>query len=167
MTQTLPHVSLPANFQARMDPYWQSVAVYAVTLIVYVIVKAMWDTTLQTGIVNVVVADPIVVLLGVFVVVSIGSLAANIVADRMIIVTDDAVAFVSRFHERTFTTDQIERISFGRPRRIRVRGMMSILKIHIKGRRRPLRLRPAVYENDQQLVAALLSLSIGSETVIS
>lgn len=165
MTQVLPSVQLPAQFRVRIDPYWQSVAVYAVTLLVYVVVKAMWDTTLQLGIVNVVITDPIVVLLGVFVLVSVGALIVNIVANRVIIVTEDAVAFVSRFHERTFRLDEIERIAFGRPRRIKVRGMMSLLKINIKGRRRPLRLRPAVYENDQQLVSALLSLRTHKSTL--
>lgn len=160
MTQTLPHVLLPAQFQYRLEPYWQSVAVYAVTLIVYVFVKALWETTLQTGFVGVVLTDPIVVLLALFVLVAIVSLIANLVAERSIIVTDDGIAFVSRFHERMFKVDEIEKISFGKSRRIKVRGMMSLLKVRIKGRKRALRIRPAVYENDKQLVAALLSLHL-------
>ncbi len=158
MTQVLPKVQLPAQFKARIDPYWQSIAVYALTLILYIVIKAMWDTTLQTGIVNVMVTDPIVVLLGVFVLASVIALVANMWARRVIIVGDDAIAFVSRFHERTFLREEIERISIGRPRRIKVRGVLSLIKISIKGRRRALRIRPAVYENEQQLVSALLSL---------
>lgn len=158
MTQVLSTVQLPAQFKVRLDSYWQSVAVYAITLIVYVVVKAMWDTTLQEGIVNVVVTDPIVVLLVLFVIISFVTLIANMWAKRMILVGEDAIAFVSRFHERTFHLSEIDRISIGRPRRIKIRGVLSIIKVRIKGRRRSIRIRPAVYENEQQLVAALLSL---------
>jgi hypothetical protein len=158
MTQLLPEVKLPAQFRVRLDPYWQSVAVYAVTLILYVLIKAMWETTLQTGLVQVVLTDPIVVLLGLFVVISLVSLVTNMFTHRAIIVGEEAIAFVSRFHERTFALDEIERIAIGRDRRIRVRGVLSLVKITIRGRRRPLRIRPAVYENEHILVSALLSL---------
>ena len=149
---------LPAEFRAQHDPYWKSVAVYAVTLILYVIIKALWESTLQQGIVNVVVADPIVVLLGVIVLVSALSLIANIVSKRSIIVSEDGITFISRFHSRTFSLDEIESISIGRDRRVRIRGALSMVKIRIRDRRRALRVRPAVYENEQSLVAALLSL---------
>lgn len=158
MTQTLPTVTLPAQFKVRIDPYWQSVAVYAVTLIIYVAIKAMWDTTLQMGIVNVVLTDPIVVLLSAFVVTSIVALVANMIAMREIIVGEDRIVFVSRFHERAFLLDEIERITIGKPRRVRVRGVLSLIKVKIRGRRRSLRIRPAVHENEQMLVAALLTL---------
>ena len=158
MTDILPHADVPAQFNVRLDSYWQSVAVYAVVLILYVVIKAMWDTTLQTGIVNVVVADPMVVLLGLFVVISIIALIANMVSRRAIIVTEDAIAFVSRYHQRTFSIEEIDRIVIGRDRRIKIRGVLSLVKVHIKGRRRPLRIRPAIYENEQLLVSALLSL---------
>ncbi len=158
MTQMLPEVKLPAQFRVRLDPYWQSVAIYAVTLIVYVMVKAMWESTLQTGIVNVVLTDPIVVLLGLFVLISLIALLMNMISHRAIIVAEDGIAFLSRFHERTFALDEIERIAIGRDRRVRVRGMLSLVKVTIRGRKRPLHIRPAVYENEHMLVSALLSL---------
>ncbi len=158
MTQVLPFVSLPVQFKVRIDPYWQSVAVYSVTLILYVVIKSLWDTTLQSGIVNVVLTDPIVVLLGLFVLVSIGALITTALADRSIIVAEDGIAFVSRFHERTFTLEEIESISIGKDKRVRTRGVLSLIKISIKDRRRPLRIRPAVYDNEHQLVSALLTV---------
>ena len=158
MTDTLPSVQLPARFKVRLDPYWQSVAVYAVTLLIYVAVKAMWDTTLQRGIVNVVLTDPIFVLLGVFIIVSLVALIVNSITRRSILVKDDGITFRSRFHERTFTLGEIEKIVVGRDRRIRIRGMLSMIKVHIKGRRRALRIRPAVFEDETELVSALLTL---------
>jgi hypothetical protein len=158
MTDTLQPVHLPAEFKYRLDFYWQSISFYAVTLIVYIVAKALWENTLHTGAVSVVLTDPVVVLLGVFVVGSTIALVANRIARRSIIVTDEGIVFTSRFHERTFALDEIERIALGRDQRIRVRGMFSVVKIRIAGRRRMIRIRPALYTNEHQLVAALLSL---------
>jgi len=158
MTDTLQPVHLPAEFYHRYDFYWQSIAFYAVTLIVYVVAKALWENTLQTGAVSVVLTDPVVVLLGVFVLGSTIAFVVNRIARRIIIVSEDGITFASRFHERTFNVREIERIALGRDQRIRVRGMFSVVKIRIANRRRMLRVRPALYTNEHALVSALLSL---------
>lgn len=158
MTNSLPKVQLPATFTVSLDPYWKSVAMYAITLIVYVVIKAMWDTTLQTGIVNVVINDPIVVILSAFVLIASLSLIVNAITKRAIIISEEALTFISRFHERTFTLEEIEKIVVGGERRLRRRGVLSTIKVHIKGRRRPLRIRPAVFEDDGHLVSAVMML---------
>ena len=164
MTQTIQSTQLPMQFDAQLDSYWKSVAVYAITLLLWLVIKGVWESTLQSGSVHIEVSDPVVVLLTLFVVIAVLSLVTNMISQRSIIVTEDAIAFVSRIHERTFTADEIEKIVVGRERRIKVRGVLSMVKVYIKGRRRPLRIRPAVYESDQQLVAALMTLrkTIGS-----
>ncbi|MBU3741556.1 MAG: hypothetical protein FGM24_04645 [Candidatus Kapabacteria bacterium] len=153
---TADYIRLPATFSYRVDFYWQSIALYAVTLITYAVVRALWDSTIQqAGLVSVVLTDPVVVLLGLFVVWSIVSLAFNSIADRSITVDSDRITFSSSFHERTFTADEIERIVIGPDRRIRVRGVFMVVKIRIRGRRRPLRIRPALYTNEEMFVAAM------------
>lgn len=157
MTDTLPPMHLPAQFRYRVDPYWQAIALYAVTLILYAVVRAVWDATLQQdGLISVVLTDPVVILLGAFVVWSTTSLVFNAIAARTIIVTESAITFTSRFHERTFDRTEIERITVGRDQRIKVRGVFSVIKIRIKDRRRPLRIRPALYTDENGLVAAIL-----------
>jgi cell division protein FtsL len=157
MTDTLQPVRLPAQFHYRVDPYWQAIALYAVTLILYAVLRAVWDSTLQQdGLVSVVLTDPVVILLGLFVVWSATSLIFNSIAARTIIVSDDAITFTSRFHERSFDRSEIERITVGRDQRIKVRGVFSVIKIRIKDRRRPLRIRPALYTDENGLVAAIL-----------
>lgn len=158
MTDTLPKVTLPAEFTPRLDFYWQNVAMYAVTLILYVVVRAIWESTLQHGQISVVVSDPVVVLLGVFVVFSTTGLIVNSLANRTVIISEHGITFTSRFHERTFSNDEIERISVGRDHRIKVRGVFSVIKIRIRDRRRLLRIRPALYHDEHAMVAALLAL---------
>lgn len=149
---------LPVEFTIRIDQYWQSVAVYAITLIAYVIIKSMWDSTLQQGIVNVVLTDPVFVLLSAFVVASAVTLVTNIISRRSLVVNTDGITFRSRFHERTFTLDEIVSITVGSDRRIRIKGVLSVVKIRIKARRRVLRVRPAVYDDAEGLVAMLMAL---------
>lgn len=158
MTDSLPRVQLPAEFKVSLDFYWQSIAMYAITLLLYIVVKALWDSTLQQGIVNVVLKDPVVVLLGAFVLISTISLVINSISGRTIIVADDSITFMSRFHKRTFGGEEIAKITLGRERRTSVRGMFSVVRIYVKGRRRALRIRPAVYGDEQGLVSALLML---------
>jgi hypothetical protein len=158
MTETQTEVQLPANFSVRIEPYWQSVAVYASTLILYVVIKSLWETTLQSGIVNIVLTDPIVVLLGAFVLISLLGLVITTITRRTLVVSENGITFSSRFHERVFTLEEIEKITRGRGRRIKLRGVTSHIKVSIRGRRRPLRIRPAVFTNEQQLVDALMLL---------
>lgn len=158
MNDTYHNVHLPAHFHVRVEQYWQSVAIYAVTLIVYVVVKALWETTLQTGMMNVVIYDPVVVLLAAFVVASLTALIATSITQRTLTITDSGLVFTSRFHERVFERGEIEKIVVGRERRVRMRGVLSHVRVYIRGRRRPLRIRPAIYDNEQHLVAALMTL---------
>ncbi len=158
MTNSMQRVSLPAEFQVRLDIYWQSIALYAITLILYVMIKAAWDSTLQQGLVSVVLTDPVVVLLGFFVLLSVTSLVINGVARRSVIISDDAVTFISRFHQRTFYMNEIEKIVVGGERRVRVRGVLAVVRIHIRDRRRAIRVRPGLFENESALVSALLML---------
>lgn len=146
------------RFTVRLEAYWQSIAIYAVTLIVYVIGQALWNSTLQQGLVNVVLTDPIVALLGTFVLVALIAVIVNTAAKRSIIISDDGITYISRFHERMFRIDEIERIMMGGDRRMRVRGVFAVIRVYIKGRRRPLRVRPGLYENDAQLVERLMNL---------
>jgi len=151
-------MNFPVEFHMRLSFYWQSLALYALTLIIYVITKALWDSTLQQGIVNVVISDPIVVLLGAFVIVSAVSLLINSLSRRSIIIGEDSLTYVSRFHERTFHISEIDKLSVAKNRRINVRGVLAVVKIHIRGRRRPLRIRPGLFDHEHQLISALLHL---------
>lgn len=146
------------SFHVQLDFYWQSVAMYAVTLIVYVIVRALYFSQVQEGLLVVVVNDPVVVVLGLFVALSVTALVVELIMDRVIIVGPDFITFVNRFHQRTFTSDEIDRIIIGRDRRVRVRPTTPMIRLHIKDRRRPLRIRPALSDREQELVTAVLAL---------
>ncbi|MEY3385923.1 MAG: hypothetical protein RIR53_734 [Bacteroidota bacterium] len=148
----------PNAFHVQLDFYWQSVAVYALTLILYVVIRALYFSQLQQGLVVVMVNDPVVVVLGLFVALSVVALISEMIMDRVIIVGPDFITFINRFHERTFTADEIDRIIIGKDRRVRVRPTTPIIRLYIKDRRRPLRIRPALSDREEALVTAVFAL---------
>lgn len=158
MSQSDHRKGVPRTFHVQLDFYWQSIAVYAVTLIVYVIVKSMYYSQLQQGLVVVVLRDPIVVILGAFVGLAVTALIAEIVSERAIVVGPDFITFVNRFRQRTFMSDDIDRIIIGKDRRARVRPRTPVIRMHIKDRRRPLRIRPSLSDNEEELVSMVLAL---------
>ncbi|MFN5875307.1 MAG: hypothetical protein ACK45E_03425, partial [Ignavibacteria bacterium] len=111
------------TFRMQLDFFWQSVAFYAVTLIVYVMVKALYDKTIQTGLVNVVLTDPVVVILGLFVVLSVASLIINSVSKRTIQVSGSSITFLNSLRKRTFELDEIDKIIIGKDRRRRASAL--------------------------------------------
>jgi hypothetical protein len=158
MSQSEHRKGVPRTFHVQLDFYWQSIAMYAVTLIVYVIVKSMYYSKVQQGLVVVVLRDPVVVILGAFVALAVIALIAEIITDRAIVVGPDFITFVNRFRQRTFTADDIERTIIGKDRRVRVRPRTPVIRLHIKNRRRPLRIRPSLSDHEDDLVAMVLAL---------
>lgn len=79
-------------------------------------------------------------------------------AHRTVIIGENFIAFRNRFRERIFTTDSIVSIVLGKERRFKT-GALKVVKIYVKNKRRPLRLRPSLFENEQQLLADLYRLN--------
>lgn len=140
-------------FSHRIDFYWQAIAMYSVALVAYSLLRG----TIAEGQLSVTLKDPIVLLLGAFVVVTgIGALISQYMK-RKIIVREDAIIIRNRFREKVVNISQIQRIAFGREKRFE-RGAYRIIKVRIAGRRRLMRIRPSAYDNEPGLVTALLQL---------
>ena len=150
--------SVARTLHVQLDFYWQSIALYALTLIVYVVVKALYYSQLQQGLVIVMVNDPIVVILLSFVALSVIALIAEGVSAREITVGPDFITFINRFQARTFTNDEIDRIIIGKDRRVRVRPNTRIIRLFIKGRRRPVKIRPSLTDQEEDLLRMVLAL---------
>ena len=152
--QQTEDVSYPQEFRYRIDFYWQAIAFYAVSLVFYALLRG----TVIDGTFTLVVNDPIVVLLLILVVFSTVIVLGNAFMRRSIVVGTDSLTFRNRFRERTFTRDMITNISITRETAIKVPRAYRVITIRLRHRRRPLRIRPGLYERDGALVQALLSL---------
>jgi len=150
-----PSQELPEReFAYRLDFYWQAIASYALALIVYALLKG----TIASGSLTLELRDPIVVVLGALVVgASLFSLV-NWYMRRSVTVSAKGIRFQNRFRTRLFHNHEIVAISFGRKRLTRIGGAYRVVKIRLANRRRLLRLRPSLYDNETELVQMLLQL---------
>lgn len=76
-------------FMQRLNYYWQSIAIYAVALVLYAILKG----TVQEGELSMSVDDPLVMLLFAFVIMSGLGLLFALYMRRSIIITADSITF--------------------------------------------------------------------------
>lgn len=141
-------------FNRRLDFYWQYLSVYAITLLAYAVLRGtIIHTTLK-----IVLLDPVVLLLSLIILITAVSLVFHSLRQRSIIVGKDYIIFKSRNRTRKYFLDDIFRISISKDRRIRLRGIVKIIKIRIKHRRFPVRIRPSSFDNDLDLVQAISKL---------
>ncbi|MBN8574255.1 MAG: hypothetical protein J0M05_10115, partial [Candidatus Kapabacteria bacterium] len=97
----------------RLNYYWQSIAIYAMALVVYAILKG----TVQQGELSMSVDDPLVLLLFAFVIMSGLGLLFALYMRRSVIIDADSITFRSRHREKTIQLNQIKRIRLARERR--------------------------------------------------
>ena len=140
-------------FMQRLNYYWQSIAIYAVALVLYAILKG----TVQEGELSMSVDDPLVLLLSAFVVMSGIGLLFALYMRRSVIITADTITFRSRHREKTITLQEIKKIHLARERRDE-NGVYRIVSISTDVRRRPFRVRPAGFDNEKEMIAEFIRL---------
>lgn len=141
------------EFQYRLDFYWQATAVYAVALLMYALLKG----TISAGSLTLELFDPIVLLLGTVVLISAFASLVNWYMQRSLEIGETFIRFRNRFRTRTIDLHDIQTLGTGKKRRKQL-GSYKIIKIRLHKRRRFLRLRPSLYEHENELVQALLQL---------
>ncbi len=141
------------TYHYSVDFYWKSLAMYAAALLTYAIFKG----SIEEKTLSIALTDPIVLLLGGFVVLSAISLFINQYAQRSIVIDQNSIMFKNRLRERTVNVSEIKSITLVKDRPFRM-STLSAVKIKIQGRRRALRLRPSLFENEQSLIADLKRL---------
>jgi len=140
-------------FMQRLNYYWQSIAIYAVALVLYAVLKG----TIQQGSLSVSVNDPLALLLLAFVIGSGIGLLFALYIRRSVIIGHDFITFRNRHIEKKLSINDIIRIRLARERRDET-GAYRIVSITTKLRRRPFRLRPAGFDNEKEMIMEILRL---------
>jgi len=142
------------HFKRRFEFYYQSVAVYAVALILYAAIRG----TFGGSEFKLVFKDPIVYAFIIVLVYSLVVLALNMLYQRDVVVTDDAIVFQNRFDSRTISLPEVEWIQVGRPKRMRVRGSYRVIKLKLKNHMRALRINPVHFHDEQGMMETFAAL---------
>ncbi|MCB2206290.1 DUF4383 domain-containing protein [bacterium] len=141
-------------FKRRHDFYYITLLVYVAFLAMYIVITGtITDNTLKFGF-----HDPVVYIIGIFILHALVMLLVGVVRNRSLVLTDDAMIFRSRFRERSIPLEDIERITLKRDRRKPNDGSFAVLKLHVAERRRVVRIRVANYEHEKELYQMLKKL---------
>jgi hypothetical protein len=145
------------EFHYRLDFYWQAIAFYASTLLLYAVLKG----SIVAGTLTLALNDPIVLVFGVLTILSIAFSAVNWYMRRSLVISDEAIIIRNRFRTRIFKRSEVVTMSISKRKVARERGAYRLVKIRLAGRRRLLRLRPSLYTNDAALVQRLIAFRRG------
>lgn len=145
-----------ASYSVELGFYWQAIAIYAVGILIYIVVKGFLEGKLFDGHIEVRLFDPLVVLLGGFVVGSSLVLFGSWYSKRQVTITESTLLFKNRWRIREFSANDIASITVGKEKIFRIRGSYRLVKIKLKARRRLVRLRPSLFENQDELVCDII-----------
>ncbi|MDP4200348.1 MAG: hypothetical protein Q8922_11210 [Bacteroidota bacterium] len=145
MTEGIPHV-----YRARLDFLYQSIAVYAVALVLYLIARSSVASEAFPSLWQ----DPFLLLLSAITLISVLALLYNVFMGRQIEIAPDAIRFKSRALERVVARTDVAFVQFG-PRFRQPRGRIRVVRLKMKGSRRAVRIRLSNFDRRKQLLADL------------
>jgi hypothetical protein len=144
------------HFKRRFEFYYQSVAVYAVALILYAVVRG----TFAEGEFKIVFKDPIVYAFILVLIYSIAVLVFNILFQRDIVLTDESIVFKNRFDSKAIKLSDLEWIRLGKAKRMRVRGGFKVIRLKLKGQMRTIKINPIYFHDEVGMMQAFTELGV-------
>ena len=142
-----------ATFTHRLDFFWQYIAVYAIAMIIYVLLKG----TISEWTVTVVLLDPLVLLLAIIIVGTAISMVFNYYKKQEVLVGKDFIIFKNRYRSIKYTQNEIIKIAFSRERN-KLRSTYRVIKIKVSNRRRIIRIKPMAFWDERMLVHDMIAL---------
>ena len=143
------------HFKRRFEFYYQSVAVYAIALIIYAAVRG----TFAESEFRLVFKDPIVYAFLIVLAYSIIVLVFNMLYQRDIVVTDDSIILQNRFDSKEIKLSEIEWVRVGKAKRMKVRGSFRVIKLKMKNQMRAVRINPVHFHDERGITEAFKELS--------
>jgi hypothetical protein len=144
-------MSEPKNtFEYRLDFLYQSIAVYAGTLVVYLLIRGQFVAKEFPTVTQ----DPIVALLCGIILVSIGGLIYNFFIRRRVEIEGDELHFKSAVRQKAIPRAEVLSVSFSRERGKINRGA-RVIRLRLKDRRRAIRIHPLKFTHSKELTQAL------------
>lgn len=137
-------------YRARLDFLYQSIAVYAGTLVLYLVIRSIG----QWQVFPTLWQDPLLLLLSAITLVSVLALMYNLFMRRRIEITPDAIHFASRARLQSVTRQEIASVQIGPASGRRVRRVRTV-RIRLKGERHHIRIRLANFERSRKLLTEL------------
>ncbi len=143
------------QFKRRFEFYYQSVAVYAVALIIYAAIRG----TFSESEFRIVFRDPIVYAFIIVLVYSVIILVFNLLYQRDVSLTDNSIVFQNRFDRKEISHSEIEWVRVGKAKRMKVRGSYRVIRLKLKNQIRAVRINPVHFHDEKEMMEAFKELS--------
>ncbi len=137
-------------YRARLDFLYQSIAGYATVLVIYLIVRSVAVTEAFPSLWQ----DPILLLLSAITLLSVFALLYNLLMHRQIEIGAAELRFTSRARQRNIDRSDVRYVQFGSPHGP-TRSAVRVVRIWMKDRTRPVRIRLANFERGASLLNEL------------
>lgn len=136
-------------YKYKLDFYYKSLIIYLVTLIAYILIKGRFFHESF----EVVVKDPIIYIIAIFIVFFLIVLISNAVIAREIIIDDSKLIFKNRFGQREVEINEILSIRFSREKKHlnEEKSNVRIVKLKLQNRKRLLRIRLNDFRDERDL----------------
>ncbi len=138
------------TFEYRLDFLYQSIAIYAGTLVVYLLVRGEFVSKEFP----IAWQDPLVALLSIIILLSIGGLIYNLIMRRRMEIVADQIHFKTALREKVIPRSDVVAVIFSRERG-RINRGARVIRLRLKNRRRPVRIHPLKFTNSKELSQAL------------
>ncbi|MDZ4712613.1 MAG: hypothetical protein SGI89_09855 [bacterium] len=144
-------------YKYKLDFYYKSLIIYLITLIAYILIKGKFFQERF----EVVVKDPIIYIIAIFILFFLIVLIANTIRAREIIISDSQIIFKNRFGQREVSIKEIlhVRLSREKQRNNAERSDIRLVKLKLRNRRRLLRIRLNDFQNERGLVNEFKNIS--------
>jgi len=144
-------------YKYKLDFYYKSLIIYLVTLIAYILIKGSFFHERF----EVVVKDPIIYIITIFIVFFLIILISNAVIAREIIIDDSKIIFQNRFGQREVGINEILNIRFSREKKHsnEEKSNVRIVKLKLQNRKRLLRIRLSDFQDERDLANEFKQIS--------
>jgi len=144
-------------YKYKLDFYYKSLIIYLVTLIAYILIKGRFFHERF----EVVVKDPIIYIIAIFIVFFLIILISNAVIAREIIIDDSKIIFQNRFGQREVGINEILNIRFSREKKHsnEEKSNVRIVKLKLQNRKRLLRIRLSDFQDERDLANEFKQIS--------
>ncbi len=137
-------------YRARLDFLYQSIAVYAATLVLYLVIRSVAEWHVFPTLWQ----DPLLLLLSAITLLGVLALLYNILMRRQIEITSDAIHFSSLVRSRRIMRADVAYIKIRSPKAGTVRRVRWV-RIQLKTERRPIRIRLSNFDHSRKLLSDL------------
>ncbi len=141
-------------YRYNMTLYYQLLAVYFFALVIYILLRLQFTGFDWSKIIH----DSVFYLFVIILFYVLSTTIYYLIKRKEIIFEDDRLIVSTKFKSIEIPFDEIETIKIKREHKFHLSGLLRLIRIRLKNRKKSVIIRPFDYEDDEDLLNELLKL---------